>query len=598
MRRRSESNATRTLVGCFLGLAATAAGSVALAAQPFSGPAGDWRNIQHGAVIPDEGYCDQPYVVVTRDGNWLCTLTTGKGVEGEGGQHVVAAISADHGQTWSRLIDIEPASGPDASWAMPLVTPSGRVYVFYDYNGDNVHRLGDAEGIRADMLGWYVYKYSDDNGRTWSAERYRLPIRQTTVDDANNYEGKVQLLWGIGKPIVADGKVILGFSKIGDYLIDLSEGWFMVSGNILTEPDPARIEWVMRPEGQIGLQPVRGPIGEEQNLVPLSGGRLYTMYRTTEGHPCNAYSDDCARSWTLPAYAEYATGQPIKHPRACPRIWKTKNGRYLFWYHNNGGRSYEGRNPAWISGGVEKNGRILWSHPEILLYDPVREARISYPDLVEQDGRYWVTETQKSVARVHEVDPALIEGLFTQGTLRQVARDELALDATAEQIASGGITVPAWPRLCEGRGFTIEMWIGLEDSAAGHVLLDTRNAAGKGIVLETAGDGAVRIEMNDGGTGVFWDSDRGVLRPGRWHHLACVVDGGPRVISYVVDGVLCDGGTQRPYGWGVFSSDLEDVNGERTMRIGKDFNGRMRELRVYHRALRTSEVIANYHAGR
>ncbi len=45
----------------------------------------DMRNIDTGRRIPDQGYCDQPYVVVTRDGNWLCTLTTGPGREGQGG---------------------------------------------------------------------------------------------------------------------------------------------------------------------------------------------------------------------------------------------------------------------------------------------------------------------------------------------------------------------------------------------------------------------------------------------------------------------------------------------------------------------------------
>ena len=61
---------------------------------------------------------------------------------------------------------------------MPLIMPGGRVYAFYDYNGDRVSTmLGSSKPIRADMLGWYVYKYSDDDGRTWSHERYRLPVR-------------------------------------------------------------------------------------------------------------------------------------------------------------------------------------------------------------------------------------------------------------------------------------------------------------------------------------------------------------------------------------------------------------------------------------
>jgi len=75
----------------------------------------DPRNIRSGSVIPDEGYCDQPYVVITKQGHWLCTFTTGKGREGQRGQHVVASISTDKGKTWSTPpIDIEPADGPEA----------------------------------------------------------------------------------------------------------------------------------------------------------------------------------------------------------------------------------------------------------------------------------------------------------------------------------------------------------------------------------------------------------------------------------------------------------------------------------------------------
>ena len=70
----------------------------------------DSRNITSGFEIPKEGYVDQPYIVVTNDGNWLCVLTTGRGVEGEPGQHIVATISRDKGRTWSPLSDIEPAT--------------------------------------------------------------------------------------------------------------------------------------------------------------------------------------------------------------------------------------------------------------------------------------------------------------------------------------------------------------------------------------------------------------------------------------------------------------------------------------------------------
>src|SRR5690349_12105486 len=88
----------------------------------------DPRDIRTGRPIPDEGYCDQPYVVITDDGHWLCVMTTGKGVEGQHGQHIVSVRSADQGRSWSAPVAIEPADGPEASWAMPLKVPGGRVY--------------------------------------------------------------------------------------------------------------------------------------------------------------------------------------------------------------------------------------------------------------------------------------------------------------------------------------------------------------------------------------------------------------------------------------------------------------------------------------
>ena len=558
----------------------------------------DLRNIRTGLVIPDEGYCDQPYVVVTKDGNWLCTLTTGKGREGDRGQHVVAGISSDKGRTWSKLIDIEPADGPEASWVMPLVTPGGRAYVFYDYNGDRIDTLGKRKGIRADMLGWYVYKYSDDYGRTWSEQRYRLPVRQTEYDRINDWKGEVQILWGVGKPIIADGSVYFGWSKIGKHVVDLSEGWFFRSDNLLTERDPAKIEWVMLPDGDAGLRAPKGPIAEEQNLVSLSNGTLYVMYRTVDGHPCHAYSTDGGHSWTPTAYATYTPGgRLIKHPRACPRLWKTSNGKFLFWFHNHSGKDFTGRNPAWIAGGVERNGHIHWSQPEILLYDDDVDVRISYPDLIEQDGRYWITETQKSIARVHEVDPVLLGGLWNQGQARTVARKGLVLAHQGGRAIPSGIDMPRLPDLRHRGGFTIELWLEFTDLSAGQVILDTRDGAGKGVALTTTAEGSIRIDLGDGKNNANWASDPGLIEAGRPHHVVAIVDGGPKIISFVVDGVLCDGGDGRQYGWGRFSGELGDVNGARSLRVGPSFKGKLQTVRVYDRYLRASEAVSNWNAG-
>ena len=559
----------------------------------------DSRNIQIGSVIPDEGYCDQPYVVITQDGNWLCTLTTGAGHEGQRGQHVVSTISQDKGKTWSELIDIEPANGPAASWVIPLITPSGRVYAFYNYNGDRIRRLGKRKRLRADTIGWYVYKYSDDNGHTWSQKRYRLPVRFTACDRTNDWQGKVQIFWGIDKPMISGESAYFGFTKLGKYMLEKGEGWLFRSDNILSEPDVEKIEWQMLPDGDSGLRVAEfGSSQEEHNLVGLSDGSLYCMYRCTMGHPCHTYSRDGGHTWEPITPATYTPGgRVIKHPRACPPIWRTQNGKFLFWYHNNGGKDFKNRNPVWICGGIEKNGHIHWSQPEILLYDPDPSARMSYPDLIEQDNRYWVTETQKTLARVHEVDPTLLEGLWNQGKAKKIAREGLVLDlnstSTPKISDKTELEMPVLPPL-DGGGFTLDLWLKLDELSPGQLILDSRDRAGKGIALTTTHRGTLQISMSDGKSVSSWDCDVDLLRAGQRHHVVVIVDGGPKIITFVVDGVLCDGGTTRQFGWGRFDANQLDVNGAGKLTVAPSIKGELESLRLYNRYLRTSEAISNY----
>ena len=123
--------------------------SLAEAASPPAGLAAaipDPRHIANGWPIPSEGYADQPYIVKTDDGAWLCAITTGKGTEGATGQHVIAMRSTDQGRTWEKPVDIEPASGPEASYAVLLKVPYGRIYAFYNHNTDNVREVKTEDG--------------------------------------------------------------------------------------------------------------------------------------------------------------------------------------------------------------------------------------------------------------------------------------------------------------------------------------------------------------------------------------------------------------------------------------------------------------------
>ncbi len=559
---------------------------------------GDWRNIRTGYTIPSENYCDQPYIVVLPDGSWLCVMTTGKGHEGAKGQHVVCTVSRDRGQSWSPLVDIEPAHGPEASWAVPLITPSGRVYVFYTYNGDHVSTLGN-RSIRADMLGWYVFRFSDDGGKTWSKERYRLPMRITACDRTNDWEGKVQIFWGIDKPNIVGDDVIFAFTKLGRYMLELGEGWLFRSSNILTESDPAKIHWELLPEGEHGIRAAEfGSVQEEHNVVPLSNESLYCVYRTTQGFPCHSYSRDGGRTWSRPEPMTYTPGgRRVKHPRACPMVWRTQLGMYLFWFHNHGGRSFEDRNPVWISGGIERDGFIHWSQPEILLYDPDPKVRISYPDLIEQDGQYWVTETQKSIARVHPIDKTLLEGLWTQGKVQRISHQSLLLDATGKELATGAVEIPAPVDLTQTGGLTLEVWVQLSRLDEGQVLVDSFGPPHGGIRLKTTRSNGLRLEVGDGLSLVAWDSDPGVLQAGRVHHGVAIVDHGPQIIMFVIDGILCDGGETRQFGWGRYDAELKDVRGTGKFQLALSPESELLRVRLYNRPLRVAEAVAHFHAG-
>ena len=606
----------------------------------------DNRLITEGREIPTQRYSDQPYAVITDDGAWLVTITTGVGVEGATGQHIIATRSIDQGRSWSPPVPVEPADGPEASYAVPLKAPGGRIYLFYNHNTDDRRYVKaddppykDGKCYRVDSQGSFVFKYSDDHGLTWSAKRYNIPVREMAIDRENPYGGSIRYFWNVGKPFIREGAAYVSLHKVGGLghgFFTRSEGVLLRSDNILTERDPEAIAWATLPDGDAGLRTPHGggPIAEEHSYALLSDGSIYSVYRTIDGHPAFAYSRDGGRAWTQPEYKRYANGRLMKHPRAANFAWKCHNGKYLYWYHNHGGNWYEDRNPVWLCGGVEvdsADGRIIqWSQPEIVLYDDDSYVRMSYPDLVEDQGNYYLLETQKDKARVHLLDQRLLDGLWGQ------LEDESSLTTSgciaqwnAEDDVVNHVIIPPLPAFLARdhqrpdygakdlrNGFTLETWLQLERLDGGQLLLDARAPNGQGWALQTTARATIEIILNDGRTENRWDCDPGLLEAGKLHHLAVVVDGGPKIITFFVDGILCDGGKYRQFGWGRFSPALRHVNstsknpiiapGSASVQDGAavesdaervEIGAGVRALRIYDRYLRASEVIGNFRSG-
>ncbi len=614
-------------------LAASAFAATAPTAAPAALAIPDPRHLANGRNIPSEGYADQPYIVQTDDGAWLCVITTGTGIEGAKGQHVVSMRSTNLGASWEKPVDLEPSDGPEASYAVLLKVPGGRIYAFYNHNTDRVPEVKrEDSGVykRVDSLGHYVFKFSDDHGRTWSAKRYEVPVREFDCDRTNIYGGQLRFFWNVGRPLLLPDAALLVLHKVGAMgagFFAQSEGAFLLSKNILTERDPAKITFETLPDGTVGLRTPAGGgrVAEEQSIVRLSDGSLYCVYRTVDGWPTSTYSRDGGHTWEPAAYKSATPGgRRLKHPRAANFVWRCSNGKYLYWFHNHGGAAiaqkaadlsgrsgspYDDRNPAWLVAGIERDGPtgkvIHWSQPEIALYDDDSFIRMSYPDLVEQDGKFYLTETQKNVGRVHDLPAALVDGLFNQFESRQIATTNLALNLSGAALKPE-VAMPKLPEFLirDNRrpdhgskdlraGFSVDFWLSPEAVPAGTALVDSRTATGQGLLVTSTAHGTVRITLNDGREEASWESDRGLFTPGRAHHVVITVDGGPKIITFIVDGVLCDGGTERQFGWGRFSPTLRSANGAAKLKLAPA----VRQLRLYSRALRTSEAVANFRAG-
>ena len=464
-------------------------------------------------------------------------------------------------------------------------------------------------------MGAYMFKYSDDNGLTWSKERFEIPMRKMRIDRENTHQGEVMFFWGVGKPILTPKYAIFGFAKVGKWgdpgtMVE-SQGCFLRSDNILTERDASKIRWTLLPDGDEGLRAPKGPVSDEANLVALRDGSLYATYRTIDGYNCHAYSRDNGHTWTPPEYASYSPGgRRIKHPRAANFVRRFSNGKFLLWFHNHGGEAanspawqvgstgyYRNRNPGWIAGGVEQGGFIHWSQPEILLYDDDPNVRISYPDFIEDRGRFFITETQKEVARVHEIDRHLLDAVWSQHEAKEVTRKGLVWEARGQ----GSQSMPALRSLAGRGGFSIDFQVRFRELTPGQILFDARAESGRGLAVTVGDRFNLQLTMNDGARTFIWESDygthEGTLKVGRWQHVALIVDGGPRIVSFVIDGQFNDGGATRQFGWGRFPADLGDVNGSRTALIAPKSFAEVGVMRFYDRYLLTSEAVSNWRAG-
>lgn len=567
----------------------------------------DPRDLANGDVIYDGGYVDQPYMVVNGDGSITCLLTISGSVEGGAAQRVVATRSSDDGATWSAPVALEPAGSPENSWAMPVRADNGRIYAFYSFNAANLRTILDYNGKpfgRVDCVGQLVFRYSDDMGVSWSHERYTIPIRSTAIDYGNIYKGDVdrngvvddkdsKFFWCVGKPVVRQGEVFIGLTKISNFDPDTifrnSEGFLIKGSSLPGARDPAGVEWQLMPEGKFGLRTMEDGVMEEATPAVLPDGRLITVCRTVKGLIQSFYSEDGGRSWSAPSPLRYfANRVALRNPRAKVGLWRLDAQTYAVWFENNGYGGYDNRNPAWISLARVQDGELLCSQPEILLYSEAERARFSYPDLIVSNGRVRISEANKVAARIHTVpsdllaamarqfDPAAggpVAGLLAAKSIRRSRQAELATD------------------LDVGRnGFSIAEWVKPGPDAQPCPLFELRGEDGFRLTGQLV-DNRIVVDIGHRSDVQRILGPELVLSPDRWHHVVAIMDPGPRILMFVVDGILCDGGSALPQGWLRIADEVILPGRQATTVAFGRIKGERLGLQLYGRAMWVSEAI-------
>ena len=299
------------------------------------------------ASVEDTG--NEHFLVEPLKSGGLFAVWTQSSYEGCTDQRIVFATSRDGGKTWTAPMKIAgpdfPAGAGMASWAFPLVSKSGRIYVIYS-------RHVGINDIFTHTTGLMACIFSDDEGKTWSKE-VTLTMPRSIWD---NPDPKVPANWIVWqKPVrLSNGKYFTGFTRwvspclykpasIGDWWAKAAVVEFMRFENVDEDPEPAKLAITYLASNEKALQvglikhPQISAI-QEPTWIELPDKRIFCIMRTTLGCPYYSISSDQGESWTRPEpLRRYDDGPVLPHPCSpCP-IYKFDATNYVFLYHNHDG---------------------------------------------------------------------------------------------------------------------------------------------------------------------------------------------------------------------------------------------------------------------
>jgi hypothetical protein len=297
-------------------------------------------------------------------------------------QRVAFSRSEDGGRSWSRATYIDGTGlgqGQGAAWQVPIVGPTGRLYLFYTYGNTDWYPIG------------FRWRVSDDEGRSWSGP-VDLPFPRSAIDDPNPETRSHWIacspgLFDLGGcPLIAythwasNPAVPAGKSSIKELYSHVE---LMRLDNLADAPDPQDIEitWLTTE------QPVTVPhatiagasFAQEPYMVRLPDERLFMVVRTNRGEIWYSLSENDGISWRPPEVLRYYDGGPrIEQPASpCP-VFALQRGDFMLLYNNNNGFVFgadhvwhvNNRRPAYLARGAFRahaHQPIWWSRPKLFV---------------------------------------------------------------------------------------------------------------------------------------------------------------------------------------------------------------------------------------
>jgi hypothetical protein len=296
--------------------------------------------------------------------------------DGPVGNRIVFSRSTDEGVAWSAPKHlVGPATPKDtanmASWAFPMVSKSGRIYVIYNRNQGNSGWIqmhtGTMEGI-----------YSDDNGASWSQPQ-NIPMPKSVYDAP---KGQIPAEWIVWQSPMRDlkGGYFVGYShwvNRAKATLKKVESWtqiesvveFMRFEKVDANPEPKdlRVKYSAWGDKALRVPHFKYPllsIAQEPSIVRLPDKRLFCVMRTNSGYIWYALSADDGETWCNPRpLLRQDHGLPILQPVGCCPIYQLADGRYVLLHHNNRGNieakpeaTHSPRRPAFIALGEFRPG--------------------------------------------------------------------------------------------------------------------------------------------------------------------------------------------------------------------------------------------------